>query len=295
MWDRRLRIFQMAATMNNFTRAAAALAMTQPNVTGQIRRLEEELGVTLFIRDGRELHLTAAGRALLRETESLLSMTDLVVQRVRAAAGAVRSCRLGATMTAGGYVLPELMARYMAADRTRRFSLRIDNTHEIAEKLKLRQFDLALVEGPFDENFFLSRPLLEDRLLIAGRGRLPSRSIRGLLRSGVPLLLREKGSGTRFAFEQFCRRHDIALEEYPGVLEIAGFDAIKNMIKAGFGITVISELAIREELETGTLCAAEPEESAICRTMNFLYLPDENLKFTEKFITFCRLQLQRQR
>ena len=102
MLDAKWKIFQMAAATCNFTQTAAALGMSQPNVTGQIRKLEQELGVALFIRDGRQLRLTRPGRVLLLEAESLLALSENAVRMARNAAADVLSFQLGATMTAGG-------------------------------------------------------------------------------------------------------------------------------------------------------------------------------------------------
>ena len=160
MLDAKWKIFQMAAATCNFTQTAAALGMSQPNVTGQIRKLEQELGVALFIRDGRQLRLTRPGRVLLLEAESLLALSENAVRMARNAAADVLSFQLGATMTAGGYVLPPLAAEFMREHANRRIHLCIANTEEISDKLKKRFFDLALVEGAFDRELFLSRTLL---------------------------------------------------------------------------------------------------------------------------------------
>ena len=173
MLDAKWKIFQMAAATCNFTQTAAALGMSQPNVTGQIRKLEQELGVALFIRDGRQLRLTRPGRVLLLEAESLLALSENAVRMARNAAADVLSFQLGATMTAGGYVLPPLAAEFMREHANRRIHLCIANTEEISDKLKKRFFDLALVEGAFDRELFLSRTLLADELLLAGSPRLP--------------------------------------------------------------------------------------------------------------------------
>ena len=82
MIDRKLNIFRMAAVLNNFTEAAAALGMTQPNVTQQIAQLERELGHTLFERDGRQVHLTPAGRTLLQESEKLLNEAEQLIRMI---------------------------------------------------------------------------------------------------------------------------------------------------------------------------------------------------------------------
>ena len=300
--DKRLKIFHTAAVTGNFTRAAAILGMTQPNVTGQIRSLEQEFGTELFIRDGRQLRLTPAGMLLRREAEELLAFEENIVREVCDSVRSVRPLRLGATMTCGGYVLPDLMEKYWIHTGNRvRFSLHIANTEEIEDALKHHAFDLALVEGPFDGSFFFSRELLRDELVIAGHPSLPFWDgsavlpLGSLLTSGVRFLLREPGSGTRFYFDRFCTEHRISPDPGTDIQEIGGFDAIKNLLAKGCGVTVISRLAIRQELENGLLRCAVPAEGRMERPLNFIYLESDTRPFAEEFIRFCVSQISRQK
>ena len=195
-------------------------------------------------------------------------------------------------------VLPGMIAGFLREHPGRvRLNLRVANTAEISERLKRNFYDLALVEGPFDERFFLSQKLIDDELLLVGSPRLPVlRSERPelgeLFRSGVPLLLRERGAGTRFYFEQFCRNLGVELEGQPQVLTVNNFDAIRAMLREGFGVTVISKFAVREELRNGMLTARRFAEGEIHRSLNFIYLAGDALAFAEEFIAFCRARIR---
>lgn len=290
MIDRKLNIFRMAAVLNNFTEAAAALGMTQPNVTQQIAQLERELGHTLFERDGRQVHLTPAGRTLLQESEKLLNEAEQLICKIHNAASEIRQYRLGATMTAGGYVLPKLLAQYMRKHPEVNLDLHIANTNEIADMLKKHRLDMALVEGPFDKKCFFYEPLLEDELVAVGAPGFAEKelSLADYLEKGKRLILRETGSGTRWHFDCFRQEHNLPPPRRRCILEISGFDAIKQLVRSGFGISVMSELAIQDELAAGTLSKARFMEGPIRRSINFIYMPNENLKFAEDFISFCR-------
>ena len=291
--DRKLKIFHLASVLHNFTETAAALGMSQPNVTQQIAQLEAELGTPLFERDGRRLRLTPGGRALQAECESLLAAEDQLIRQVQYAASAIRHYRLGATMTAGGYVLPEYLAAYSELHPRCNLSLYIANTDEIADRLKKHQLDLALVEGPFDRNYFFAEPWVQDELVAAGQPGFAAAefSLAEAIAAGRRLILREPGSGTRYCFDRFLAERGLPAPDIRAVQEVNGFEALKQLVKLGFGFTVISELAIREELAAGTLAAARFTEGRLLRTMHFIYMPHENLKFAERFIAFCRRRL----
>lgn len=289
MIDRKLEIFRMAAMVGNFTEAAAALGMSQPNVTHQLARLEEELGVQLFLRDGRNVRLTAAGRELSAQCGELFAESEKILRAVRCAAVKLKHHAVGGTMTAGGYLLPGVVAAYMNAHPGHTLGLRIGNTREIGELLIARKLELALVEGPFEPNSFLAEEYCSDELVpVFAPGTCPDEfSLAEYIRRGGRLILREPGSGTRYYFDRFCREKALI----PGVqeiLEVNSFDALKLLVRRKLGITVISRLAVRDELVSGTLACGRFLEGAISRKLNFLHLPGGDLDFIGDFIRFCR-------
>jgi len=288
--DRKLHIFQMAATLGNFTEAAGALGMTQPNVTQQIAQLERELGSPLFERDGKRLHLTPAGIALHRECVQLFADENRLLDRVRSAAAGLRCGRIGGTMTAGGYVLPGWLAAYVRQHPHTRLSLQVANTDAIAGLLQTRQLDVALVEGPFDRKRFLHQEGIADELLAVGASEALTEpvSYQEYRARGGRFILREKGSGTRDAFDQFLLRHDLPPPDVRNLIEVNNFPAILRLAASGVGVTVISELAAGEEIGAGRLRAAPFAEGRISRRMHFVYLPGDSLHFAEEFIAFCR-------
>ncbi len=278
----------MAAEVGNFTRAAVALGMTQPNVTRQIRLLEQELRSTLFERDGRNVRLTAAGEVLREQAGELRNAEQRIRAAVYNAAHAVKHYQIGGTLTAGAYVLPHLLQRYLEHESKVSVAMQLGNTRFMADALQRRRLELALVEGPFDHNAFIYEKCLTDELVfVQGINQPAVNSLVEYLKSGRRLLLRESGSGTRYYFEQFVRNLPLNGLWRNNVVEIGSFEAIKSLVADGFGATVISELAIKKEREFNLLKVEKLAEGRILRDMSFIYLP-ENAEFAEKFIHFAR-------
>lgn len=292
MIDRKLEIFRMAAMVGNFTEAASALGMSQPNVTHQLARLEEELGVQLFLRDGRNVRLTAAGRELSARCGELFAESEKIQRAVQCAAAKRNYHAIGGTMTAGGYLLPGLVAAYMNSHAGYRLGLQIGNTREISEQLISRKLDLALVEGPFEPNSFLAEEYCCDELVpvFAPEECPPEFSLVEYIGEGKRLILREAGSGTRYYFDRFLRECGGGRPGVLELLEVNSFDALKLLVRARVGITVISRLAVRDELASGVLECGRFVEGRMIRKLNFLYLPGADLDFVGNFIRFCRRQ-----
>ena len=290
MIERKLEIFRAAAMLGNFTDAAAVLGMSQPNVTHQLSRLEKELGVKLFERNGRNVALTPAGKALYAGCGQLFADSEKMIRTVQCAAAEQGYYTVGGTMTAGGYLLPELIAAYMCSHPSHRLGLKIANTREMEGLLASRNVDLALVEGPFQQNYFLSEEYCDDELVpVFAPGRYPPEfSLAEYMVKGGLLILRETGSGTRYYFDHFIREHGLPAPAAAGFMEVNSFDALKLLVRQNLGITVISRLAVRDELAVGWLECGRFTEGRVIRKLNFIYSPDAELDFVDGFIRFCR-------
>ncbi|MGE4565794.1 MAG: LysR family transcriptional regulator [Victivallaceae bacterium] len=288
MIDPKFKIFQMVWELRSFSAAAAMLGMSQPNATQQLKKLEKELGVKLFDRDTRSIELTAAGRMLLRELAGLDAAADHLRLKLAGLRTGSRHFAIGGTLTAGSYVLPALMARFMAENRKIALHLVIGNTETIAEKVQQHILELALVEGPFDRNLFLYRKFDDDELQAAGSPDVVAAefSLTRYLKRGGRLLLREAGSGTRHSFDRFCREHAI---EVPGeqIITVQGFEAVKALAAAGTGVAILSPLICVREVNEGSLCCAPLLEGRILREFNFIYSAAADLELVGRLVNFC--------
>lgn len=284
MINERLKIFMMAAELENFTKTASSLGMTQPNVTHQIRLLERELKATLFIRDGRSIRLTPAGQTLKKEATMLFSTEQHLRQQVYNAAHKVKNYLIGGTMTAGAYLLPKMLKSFLNKSKNVTLSLHLSNTKEIIEHLKRGHLSLALIEGPFDRDLFMWKKCCDDELVfVQAPNRPPPISMTNYLNSGGRMLLRESGSGTRFYFDHYIKNLKIDSNWQDKVVESASFEVIKELSITGFGATFISKLAVQNELETKKLIICPLNEGKMMREINFIYLA-ESAKFAEDFI-----------
>ncbi|MDD3119531.1 MAG: LysR family transcriptional regulator [Victivallales bacterium] len=293
MIDKRLQIFQLIYELKSFSAAAAMLGMSQPNATQQLKKLERELGVRLFERDTRSIRLTEAGRLVKDELPALNTAAARLALKLSGLKDRVRSFALGGTMTAGNFILPGLMAGFMQRYAGINLHLAIGNTVTMAEKIQQGALELALVEGPFDRNLFLHRKLMDDELLAAG---LPGKlggdfDLTEYLRRRGRIILREHGSGTRYYFDRFCREHGL---EVPGacIITAQSFEAIKQLVLSGVGITVISPVACRAETAQRRLVCVPFAEGRINREFNFIYSASSDPELVEKFLPFSRTRLR---
>ena len=259
MIDRRLQVFHAVAELKSFTRAGQRLHMTQPAVTFQIRQLEAHFNTRLFDREHNRIELTAAGRQVEEYARRILALYSEMDGSIRELTDHMAGTLiLGASMTIAEYDLPRLLVRFKQRFPEVNVKLLMSNTDGIVQMVVENRIDLGLVEGPVHNRTLAVRRYDVDRLVaalspghpLAGETRIPFEALRG-----IPLILREEGSGTREVFLDHARGAGFQLDDFNVVMELGSPEAIKGAVEAGLGITIISIATLRKELELGALRA----------------------------------------
>jgi LysR family transcriptional regulator, transcriptional activator of the cysJI operon len=253
----RLKVFRAVADEASFRRAAERLHLSQPAVSQQIRALEEELGVTLFDRGKGRVRITDAGALLLTYAHKVARLAVEAQAALENARGEVAGeLRIGASFTITQYVLPRMLGDFLRHHPRIRLAVRSANTQNIVAALAAGEIDLGLIEGPVSSREVFRQRFLEDRMaLIVGR-RYPwpqKATVPVLALTQVPLLMRERGSGSRRVVELALRRAGLRWKDLRIAMELDSIVAIVSAVEAGLGAAFVSEWAIRKELRLGTV------------------------------------------
>jgi DNA-binding transcriptional LysR family regulator len=261
MTPEQLITFAAVAEHLNISRAALALHLSQPAVSGQLRLLQEEFGEPLYLRDGRGVRLTPTGEQLagyaarLRDTwRDALAFRDALRGLERG------TLRIGATTTPASYRLPYLVAQFHGRYPEVKLETSSGNTTDVVGMLG--EVDIALIEGPVGEQLppdTAVHPWHQDEIVaIVPRGHalaqplpdaplataeaMPSITVDAL--AEWPLVLREDGSGVRQVVERAFARAGVRMRVG---LEIAGVEGVKEAVRAGMGIGFVSAMSMRHE------------------------------------------------
>jgi len=244
MEPRLLRAFVAVAEELHFGRAARRLHISQPPLSVQIRRLETELGVQLFVRSRHAVSLTEAGQALLGRARNLLAEADRATLEVRRIAGGEAGVlTIGYTPTATFQVLPELVPAYRAQAPAVRLDLREMRSPDQPNALREGRIEVGFVCAPVDALGLTEHVLRRERMVVvlpaahrlARRARVPVSALRGEPYISVPADV-EPG---------WARRSSAALQDAGVTLEVAQEAdsklAMLGLVAAGMGISVVSE------------------------------------------------------
>lgn len=264
----RLRVFRGVAQHLNFRVASEELLLTQPAVTQQIKALESELGTPLFDRSGGRVALTPAGLALVPYAEQLRRLSQEAREAVAAAVGTTAGeLAIGASQTIGQYLLPRLLAAFLAESPRVQLSVSGGNTQTVLEDLRARRIQVAMIEGPVFGHDVRVQPFMEDHLVcvVATDNEFADRPVSLEELKQMTLLMREQGSGSRRVVEQAMEAAGLSLKDLRLGLTFDSTEGLLSAVEAGLGVAFVSRWAVRNQLALGTLRLAQVKQLKLSR------------------------------
>ena len=275
-----LYLFYTVASHHSFSKAAQALAITQPAVSIQIQELEKSMGVTLFHRRSKGLRVTEVGETVYAYAQQIFALSGKLLETVQEAQDLKTGhLVLGASTTPGEFVLPKIVGQFRRIYPGIQLELIIANTRSIVQRILNREIDLGMVgERPHQHSDELEMiDYLEDEIVLVAApdhpiAHLPSLTAQRLVEEG--LIVREVGSATRQTAERLLE----SLGALPQIaLELGSNEAVKQAAAAGGGIGVVSRLGILAEVMAGKLTVLEVEGWDCRRPLTLVYPKDRYL------------------
>jgi DNA-binding transcriptional LysR family regulator len=264
----------------SFRKAAEVLHLSQPAVSQHIRLLEEEAGVQLFDRargegHGSQISLTEAGRVLLGYANTAAE-TMVAAQRALAALNdeAVGPLRLGASTTVAQYVLPRILGAFLRQYPQVKLSLVSGNTERIVEAVAEKRVELGIIEGPAMRRDVKTERMMQDEMvLIVSPNHAWAARKTGIVPAElakVPLLLRERGSGSRRVVERALKKAGLPLRSLRVAMELDSTEAIISGVEAELGVGFVSLCAVGKVLRLGSVKVVKVEKLEIVRDFSFV-------------------------
>jgi LysR family transcriptional regulator, low CO2-responsive transcriptional regulator len=270
---RQLRVFAEVARRLSFVRAAEALHLTPPAVTMQVKELEAAVQLPLFDRQGRTVSLTTAGEYLLVYAKRMLAtMKDAEDAMARFRRVETGLLNIGLVSTAK-YFVPRLLARFREEHPGVEVRLQVSgNREQLLRLLHAGDIDLAVMGRPPKEMATRAEPFAAHPLVFVAPPGHPLLALDGLapaLLEDHPLIVREPGSGTRKAMEDFFTEHRVS----PRIsMEMSSNETIKQAVMAGMGISFLSLHTLGLEMRSGLLEVLDVEGTPIMKTWNLVHL-----------------------
>lgn len=292
-----LRTFIRVVERKSFTLAAQDLHLTQPAVSFQIRSLEEEYGVELLDRSGREIIPTASGKLLLSFAKRILGLYEQSKLEIDRLNDLVRGTLVvGASTGPGEHILPQLLGRFKDEYPQIKIVLRISRTEEIIQQVLDRTLEVGIVGAIVKDDALLFEPFIKDSLIIITAPQHHWAKRQSVMLADVleePFILQQKGAGIRTMLESGLAQRGLSLDDLNIYMELGLQESVKTAVAENFGVGIISRFAVRQEMTLGTLVEVSVQDLPVFRD-EFYLVRNRNKKLsrlTEVFLSFSQEQI----
>ena len=275
---RDLEIFSMVVELESFSKAAEAVFLAQATVSERIASLESKIGVRLLDRLGRTVVPTAAGELLHKHATLLLEMKTTAQQEIDRFLGLEEGeIALGGSTIPGEYILPNLVGRFHQKYPHLAINLTIADSRRIEKAILAGKLEIGVIGSKSESSALLCQKLWQDELVLAVPAEHPwakrkSIPLKALLKE--PFILREKGSGTLKILETYLNQNKTeGLHAFDVRARFGSSTAIKEGIKAGLGLSILSKRALGTEVKAGLLTILRVE--GLFMTRNFYVIRNQ--------------------
>lgn len=271
MIDFKHQTFLILVKLKSYTKTAEKLHLTQPAISQHIKYLEDLYEGKLIIFTNKSLTLTDKGKKLYNLLQRLSIDADYATVLVKNNSSST-TVTFGATLTISEFIMPEILASVLN-NSDYQFNLVAENTQNLLSKIDEGQISFALIEGFFNKAKYGYKLFCKEKFIGICSPDFKNKdqifSIQDFI--DFPVILREKGSGTRNIFELFLNQNNLGLEIFDNIIEVGSIHVIKEMVRKNVGISFMYEIAVQKELENKTLCKLNINQFNIQWDYNYVY------------------------
>jgi len=288
-----LEAFCRIVELKSFSRAAEAVSLAQPTVSAHIKALEAEAGLPLFNRAGRSVAPTQAGELFYGYARRILAIRD----EAQRALGDHREGLAGHLTIAGSsipaaYLLPERVAAFKRQHPAVTLTLAAGDSRSVVRGVMDGSYEIGAVGARFEEGRLAYARFAADELVLAVPAAHPwatRASVRPAELARTPLIVRERGSGTRKVMEAALAARGLDPASLAVSMEVASNEAVRQAVKAGAGLAVISRRAIADDIRYGQLAALRVQGVRLTRDFYLVtHTRRARSPLAEAFLAFLR-------
>ncbi len=255
----RLKIFCRVIEHNSFSKAAAGLNLSQPTVSSHIKDLEQHFDVKLIDRLDKKAIATKAGELLYYYAGRLATLYEETEAAMSEFHGKIKGrLVIGGSTIPAGYILPKIIGGFMHTYPEVRISLIVGDTRKILDDILSNVLELGVVGAKAHDQRLVQKELINEemRVVIPGDHKWAGKTSIGInALTSEPFIIREAGSGTWISIQKKLADQGLSGKDLNIVAELGSTEAVVQGIKSHIGISILSPVAVAEELAVGTLNA----------------------------------------
>ncbi len=252
-----LEIFCRVLELKSFSKAAESVYLTQPTVSGHIQALEQFLDTRLFDRLGKKVVPTRAGELLYKYAGQILSLRSEARRELELFLGKVKGdMTIGASTIPGAYILPELIGSFKKNHSDIHITLTIADTMGVIDSLLAGKIEMGVVGAKIEDKSLKYQKLVKDEMVVvvpSGHAWARRRHVDAGELKKETFVLREPGSGTRITSLKAFEKLGMNVKELNIIAEMGSTEAVRQAVKAGIGIGILSRRAVKDDIAAGSL------------------------------------------
>lgn len=247
-----LQVFLKITQTKSITKAAEELHLTQPAVSIQLKNLQNQFEIPLTEVVGRQLYVTSFGMEIAEAAENILNEVYAINYKTMAFKGQLSGRLKISVVSTGKYVMPYFLSDFMNEHKGIELLMEVTNKNKVLESLEINDVDFALISILPTSLNVEKLDLLQNKLYLVGNKKLEIK--KGLpikeIVENLPLIFREKGSGTLQTMENFIKTNNISVIKK---MELSSNEAVKQAMLAGLGYSIMPLIGIKNELQNNEL------------------------------------------
>lgn len=288
-----LQIFLKIVETKSITKASEELFLTQPAVSIQLRKFQENFDLPLTEVIGRKIFITEFGHEIAAAAELILEQVHAIEHRSLAFKGQLTGRLKISVVSTGKYVMPYFLSDFLKSHPGVELQMDVTNKSKVIDTLENNEVDFALVSILPDNLKVEKLDLLKNKLFLVGNTerKFKKQPYGKELFAELPLIFREKGSGTRQTMERFIDRNKIT---YLKKLELTSNEAVKQALLAGLGYSIMPLIGIRNEYQKNELQIIPIKGLPITTTWSLIWLKGKKLSpVADSFLDHLRKEKDR--
>ena len=266
-----LQIFLKIVQTKSITKASEELHLTQPAVSIQLKNFQDQFDIPLTEVVGRKLYVTDFGHEIAIAAENIIDQVNAINFKTLAFKGQLTGRLKISVVSTGKYVMPFFLADFIKENAGVELSMDVTNKNKVVESLENNEVDFALVSILPQKLNVDKLDLLQNKLFLVGNSKMKFKNENSKQDTfkNLPLIYREKGSGTRQSMEAFMDKHRISPQKK---MELTSNEAVKQAILAGLGYSIMPLIGIRNELHKKELQIIPMKGLPIKTTWSLIWL-----------------------
>lgn len=271
-----LQIFLKVSQTQSITKAAEELHLTQPAVSIQLKNFQDQFPISLTEVVGRQLYITDFGKEVAATAEKILNEVQVLNQQTLAYKGNLTGKLKISTVSTGKYIMPYFLTDFVSKHSGVELLLDVTNKSKVIESLKNNEVDFSLVSVLPEKLPIEKLILMRNKLYLVGNRQktFKQKVYSQTILEKLPLIYRERGSGTRYTMERFIEQKGLSVTQQ---MELTSNEAVKQAVIAGLGYSILPLIGIKNELQNQDLQIIPVRGFPIESTWHLIWIRSKNL------------------